>query len=67
MLIGPEAAPPCYGAPHASRTISGCFAAILSRVRAAPLGWIEATVELALTRPDLAPRAREILRAALGD
>jgi UTP--glucose-1-phosphate uridylyltransferase len=29
------------------------------------LGWLEATVELALTRPDLAPRAREILQAAL--
>ncbi|MFH1470102.1 MAG: UTP--glucose-1-phosphate uridylyltransferase [Pseudomonadota bacterium] len=31
------------------------------------LGWLEATVELALTRPDLAPRVREILRVALGD
>jgi UTP--glucose-1-phosphate uridylyltransferase len=31
------------------------------------LGWLEATVELALARPDLAPRAREILRAALSD
>jgi hypothetical protein len=27
-------------APTASLTISGCFAAILSRVRAAPLGWM---------------------------
>ena len=29
------------------------------------LGWLEATVELALERPELAPRVREILRAAL--
>ena len=29
------------------------------------LGWLEATVGLALERPELAPRVREILRAAL--